>query len=1145
MSVNTIDTGATEGSFSTNSSSIVPDVGEASDTVGGTLSTANSVGNIQVLTDASASSSAEPSAYVPPPSEPAPAGAQSEAPILAFTGDLGSGVGELAPISTSTGSGTGSSGSGTLEQTSGASAGLVIDIDWDSSVSNAPAGFVTAVDQVVSYYESQFSNPITITIDVGYGEIDGSTVGGNDLGESESYLTSVSYSQLESALVKNADAIGDTAAAASLTATSPVNGEYWITTAEAQALGISGASASINGYVGFSSTLPFAYNISSGVPAGQYDFFDTVAHEISEVMGRQMMDGASFLGVNGYEPLDLFHYSAAGVRDFSSTTAGYFSANGGVTNLGNFNTNPDGDPGDMAGSANSYLAFSSSGVVNPVTANDLTEMNILGWDPPTSSGAPVVTVALAHSTGANNVTSNDALTGTADANATVTLTEGSTVLGTTTANASGVWSFTPTGLAQGSQTITASETNAAGLTGSSSLTFTYDTVAPTVTMALVHSTGANNVTSNDALTGSADANATVTLTEGSTALGTTTANASGVWAFTPTGLAQGAQTVTASETNAAGLTGSSSLTFTYDTTVPTVTVALAHDTGTNNVTSNDALTGTADANTAVTLTEGSTVLGTTAANGSGVWAFTPTGLAQGAQTVTASETNAAALTGSSSLTFTYDTTAPTVTVALAHDTGANNVTSNDALTGTADANATVTLTEGSTVLGSTTANASGVWAFIPTGLAQGSQTITASETNAAGLTGSSSVTFTYDTMAPTVTMALAHSTGTNNVTSNDALSGTADANATVTLTEGSTVLGTTTANASGAWALTPTGLAQGSQTVTASETNAAGLTGSSSLTFTYDTVAPTVTMALAHSTGTNNVTSNDALSGTADANATVTLTEGSTVLGTTTANASGAWAFTPTGLAQGSQTVTASETNAAGLSGSSSLTFTYDTVAPTVTMALAHSTGTNNVTSNDALSGTADANATVTLTEGSTVLGTTTANASGAWAFTPTGLAQGSQTITASETNAVGLTGTASLTFTLGTVIQTDTNSLGSTSLTEVGNNYFLYNASGSGLELERGGAAVVAGQFPGWTPIGAAVTASGYEVAWKLAGTSDYIVWFTNSNGNFVSQTAIVAGNSSTLESLEPSFNQDLNGDGVIGIPTIPRPQRAPRPQR
>ena len=1005
-----------------NSSSNVPDAGsahlglsDAADALGGTTSSNISASSIPTFTEAAASPNAEASANVAPSIDVPPASPQSDGPILAYAGDLNDGIG-FGTISVTdsssggTGTGTGTGTSGTVVQTNGAGSGLIIDIDWDSSVANAPSGFVTAVNSVVSFYESHFSNPITITIDVGYGEIAGQALGAGDLGESETYLTSVTYTQLQTALVTNANAIGDTAAAASLPSTSPVSGaQYWIPTAEAQALGLAGASTSIDGYAGFSSTNSFAYNDANGVPAGEYDFFGTVAHEFSEIMGRQMMDGY----FSSYEALDLFHYSAPGVRDFSGTTAGYFSPDGGTTNLGNFNTNANGDFGDWAGSvgANSYLAFSNSGVVNPVTANDLAVMNLLGWDPVTSASAPVVTIALAHDTGGtNNVTSNDALTGSADANAVVTLSEGSTVLGTTTANASGVWAFTPTGLAQGSQTVTASETNAAGLTGSSSLTFTYDTVAPTVTAALAHDTGGtNNITSNDALTGTADANAVVTLSEGSTVLGTTTANASGVWSFTPTGLAQGSQTVTASETNAAGLTGSSSLTFTYDTVAPTVTAALAHDTGgTNNVTSNDALTGSADANAVVTLSEGSTVLGTTTANASGAWSFTPTGLAQGSQTVTASETNAAGLTGSSSLTFTYDTVAPTVTATLAHDTGGtNNVTSNDALTGSADANAVVTLSEGSTVLGTTTANASGVWAFTPTGLAQGSQTVIASETNAAGLTGSSSLTFTYDTGAPAVTIALAQDTGgTNNVTSNDALTGSADANAVVTLSEGSTVLGTTTANASGAWSFTPTGLAQGSQTMTASETNAAGLTGSSSLTFTYDTGAPTVTAALAHDTGgTNNVTSNDALTGSADANAVVTLSEGSTVLGTTTANASGAWSFTPTGLAQGSQTVTASETNAAGLTGSSSLTFTYDTVAPGAPVI-----ATDTVNGNDTvtLSGTAEANSTVTVYDAQTAIGTTTTNASGAWSYITGTLPSGSQTFTATATDAAGNTSAVS-----------------------------------------------------------------------------------------------------------------------------------------
>jgi hypothetical protein len=57
--------------------------------------------------------------------------------------------------------------------------------------------------------------------------------------------------------------------------------------------------------------------------------------------------------------------------------------------------------------------------------------------------------------------------------------------------------------------------------------------------------------------------------------------------------------------------------------------------------------------------------------------------------------------------------------------------------------------------------------------------------------------------------------------------------------------------------------------------------------------------------------------------------------------------------------------------------------------------------------------------------------------------------------------------------------------------------------------------------------------VAWKAAGADQYIVWSTDSNGNFVSNIFNAgSGTSTALESLEPSFHQDLNGDGVIGVP-------------
>ena len=60
-----------------------------------------------------------------------------------------------------------------------------------------------------------------------------------------------------------------------------------------------------------------------------------------------------------------------------------------------------------------------------------------------------------------------------------------------------------------------------------------------------------------------------------------------------------------------------------------------------------------------------------------------------------------------------------------------------------------------------------------------------------------------------------------------------------------------------------------------------------------------------------------------------------------------------------------------------------------------------------------------------------------------------------------------------------------------------------------------------------------GYQVAWKNGGNDQYVVWNTDSNGNFLSQSAVVTGASPTVRSLESGFNQDLNGNGVIGSVT------------
>ena len=126
---------------------------------------------------------------------------------------------------------------------------------------------------------------------------------------------------------------------------------------------------------------------------------------------------------------------------------------------------------------------------------------------------------------------------------------------------------------------------------------------------------------------------------------------------------------------------------------------------------------------------------------------------------------------------------------------------------------------------------------------------------------------------------------------------------------------------------------------------------------------------------------------------------------------------------------------------------------------------------------------------------------------------QDSFTYTVSDGN--GRVASASLTILIApVVIATDVSSDGSTSLTEVGNRYYLYNSNGSGPALKYGGADVVAGEFSGWVPIGAVQTASGYEVAWEIPGANEYTVWNTDSNGNYTSNViGVVSGTSYALE--------------------------------
>jgi Ca2+-binding RTX toxin-like protein len=260
---------------------------------------------------------------------------------------------------------------------------VILNLIYDASVANAPVGFTAAMTSVVNFFENNFSNPVTVNIAVGWGEVNGQALRAGALGESISYLQPTTYGSLTAALAATATSPADLSSVASLPAADPTTaGAFWLTQAEAKVLGMATAGG-LDGFVGFSSVNGiFDFQQSDLITTAKFDFFATAIHEISEIIGRQTLDGMTLAGQpNSYEPLDLFHFTGPGARTFVGPTAGYFSADNGATNLDNFNTLTNGDFGDWAASAghDAFLAFSSSGVINIVSAADMTVLDVLGW----------------------------------------------------------------------------------------------------------------------------------------------------------------------------------------------------------------------------------------------------------------------------------------------------------------------------------------------------------------------------------------------------------------------------------------------------------------------------------------------------------------------------------------------------------------------------------------------------------------------------------------------------------------------------------------------------------------------------------------------------------------------------------------------
>jgi Ca2+-binding RTX toxin-like protein len=263
--------------------------------------------------------------------------------------------------------------------------GLQINLIYDNSVYSAPAGFKAAVQAAVQFFETMFTSNVTINIGVGWGEVGGHALDTDALAESQAnYVTGLSYQDIRSALAA-ADSGSPAAAAAvaGLPAGDPTGGAaFGVTDAEAKALGLySGSPSAIDGYIGLSSSDPFAFPPGDRAAPGAFDGIAAIEHEISEVLGRMIFASQPIGGSAADVPLDLFRYSAPGVHTFQPGPA--FLSLDGSQPLDTFNDGTQGgDDGDWAGGAqaDAFDAFGHPGVEANLSLADMRVMDLLGFN---------------------------------------------------------------------------------------------------------------------------------------------------------------------------------------------------------------------------------------------------------------------------------------------------------------------------------------------------------------------------------------------------------------------------------------------------------------------------------------------------------------------------------------------------------------------------------------------------------------------------------------------------------------------------------------------------------------------------------------------------------------------------------------------
>lgn len=258
---------------------------------------------------------------------------------------------------------------------------LTIDFDqWSGDTLTTQQA--DAFNVAAQAWEAVLTNPVTITIDIGF--TSPSNLGGSGTDALSAAVPAeyrIGYPSLKTTLVDTATSADQISSAANLPS-SVVNNNVQTTAADMLALGYSVSSSA--GKIQFSNTVNFQYsrNTDGSVDSGYYDFIGIAEHEIGHILGF-ISDVDT--NINFETVLDLDRYTAAGTRTFTYAAVGptpsYFSVDGGVTDVAAFSTgNPNQASHWLAGTGLLMQPTIGTGATQNITASDLQAMNVIGWN---------------------------------------------------------------------------------------------------------------------------------------------------------------------------------------------------------------------------------------------------------------------------------------------------------------------------------------------------------------------------------------------------------------------------------------------------------------------------------------------------------------------------------------------------------------------------------------------------------------------------------------------------------------------------------------------------------------------------------------------------------------------------------------------